>query len=207
MPRKFDPSKKKLSEAKPSICILLRDNGETEFLEGCKDGEELEIMTGKEKAYITLDQSKIRSFRSEEDEDIYEIDGKYYKLLEVEKIKTYRDYKQNVERIKLKKTKKHNFGSSSNSIMGYVAYEKEKVCLPTDVVHDSRIITRIMDYIRLAYKDFHTQKIEAWKSAIITGIVIVLIAGFVYAVFIHPRLMEDTGKTVVNVISNNVTLK
>lgn len=100
MVRKFDIITKPLDRAKPCIAQLLRDNGDTEWYEDCKAGQLLQIETGRSKAYLDLDVTKIRNFNSSTPEQDIEEARQIMTAIDKEKERLEKEIEKETDKLK-----------------------------------------------------------------------------------------------------------
>lgn len=185
MVRKFDPGTTPLNKAIPCIVELIRDSGAIEWYEDAKPGQLLQIETGKEKAYLNLDNAKTLNMTPEV-EIIVEEDPTKDSPDEKITIRTRKGKKTEEKKLTIKEligkyvrlspNKIKEITAGKKPVMGFVCYEREFNPYPTKILHDSKQVTSLMDFIRKNYKDFTTQKIEAIRGTIVSIIVVLAIA-------------------------------
>lgn len=185
MVREFDIIEKPLTQAKPCIVQLMRNDGNMQWFEDAKAGQLMQIDSGGVKVYINLDYDKIRNFAGNIDYQKSHGEKKDIEATELDvSDQTKKKVKLSWNEIKEKFTflgnsKIQNMGTKQKPIMGFVTYEKEFNALPNKPLHDSKQVSAWLDFVMKNFKDFTAQRIEALGSAVVWALGIIAVILFI----------------------------
>ena len=111
--------------------------------------------------------------------------------------------------ITLDRSKMMGFRWGDETVRGWIAYEKEAVAYPVQVLHDSRIIKQIIDVLLNNRKDLDEKKLKAWGDLwmqIVLGIVILAIV-FLWILPMFGINILGVDRTTTQVVTDTNTLR